>query len=154
MRGCVSIGSAFSIEPISVSEIMITKSVNWEEGLEKKSSDTMGGMKKKVAHGIYVAYGGITPQLASLNKFTVADADALKDAMIHMLDNAISSARPAGAMEVCELFWWEDIPNKKHNNVSKIVKSVKFIPKDDYPYYEIERPYILDDINEEHICFI
>lgn len=153
VRGCVSIGCAYSIAPIDIENMQITKCVNWLEGYQNKSSDTIG-MKSMIDHGIYIAYGGISPQLAELNGFTVDDVDAIKNAIINMMEYSISASRPAGSLEVCDLFWWEDIPNKKHYNVSKIVKSVKFIPKDDYPYYEIERPYTLDEIKEEHISFL
>lgn len=54
IRGPVSIHSAFSVAPINVTSIQITKSVNSEDTKDgKKSSDTMG-MKHRVDCGTYV----------------------------------------------------------------------------------------------------
>ncbi len=52
VRGPVSIHSAFSVLPVSINSMQITKSVN-SETKEKKSSDTMG-MKHRVDFGVYV----------------------------------------------------------------------------------------------------
>lgn len=62
VRGPVSIHPAFSVDPIDVDDIQITKSVNGTTG-EKKSSDTMG-MKHRVAFGVYTTFGSINCQLA------------------------------------------------------------------------------------------
>lgn len=66
VRGPVSVQSAFSISPIDISSIQITKSVNGEPG-EKKSSDTMG-TKHRVAFGLYLFCGSINCQLAEKNR--------------------------------------------------------------------------------------
>ncbi|MBU1182264.1 MAG: type I-C CRISPR-associated protein Cas7/Csd2, partial [Proteobacteria bacterium] len=79
IRGPVSIHSAFSVVPLNVSSIQITKSVSGEGDGTKKASDTMG-MKHRVDHGLYVTYGAINPQLASKTEFTDEDAKAIKTA--------------------------------------------------------------------------
>ncbi|MBU1182267.1 MAG: type I-C CRISPR-associated protein Cas7/Csd2, partial [Proteobacteria bacterium] len=79
IRGPVSIHSAFSVVPVSVSSMQITKSVSGEGDGTKKASDTMG-MKHRVDHGLYVTYGAINPQLASKTEFTDEDAKAIKTA--------------------------------------------------------------------------
>ena len=66
VRGPVSIQSAFSVEPIDIASIQITKSVNSGTG-KKKSSDTMG-MKHKVSSALYII--NIMAQL-SRQKFDV-----------------------------------------------------------------------------------
>ncbi len=111
IRGPVSIHSAFSVTPVSMSSIQITKSVSGEGDGTKKASDTMG-MKHRVDHGVYVSYGAINPQLASKTWFKDEDATAIKDALEHLFDNDASSARPEGSMEVVAVFWWQ------HNNPS------------------------------------
>ena len=63
IRGPVTIQSAFSIEPVSVTSTQITKSVSGEGDGTKRSSDTMG-MKHRVDTAMYVTYGAMTPQLA------------------------------------------------------------------------------------------
>jgi CRISPR-associated protein Csd2 len=108
IRGPVSVQSAFSVEPVDVSSLQITKSVNLktdEKDPSKKSGDTMG-MKHRIDHGIYVAYGSINRQLAEKTGFSDSDAEKLKNAMLRMFENDESSARPGGSMEVRKLIWW------------------------------------------------
>jgi CRISPR-associated protein Csd2 len=118
VRGPVSIHSAFSVTPVSVSSIQITKSVSGEGAGTKKASDTMG-MKHRVDHGVYVSYGAINPQLASKTWFTDEDAKAIKNAVEHLFDNDASSARPEGTMEVVAAFWWQH--NVRHGQYSSAV---------------------------------
>lgn len=106
VRGPVSIHSAFSIEPIRPESIQITKSVNSETTSDgKKGSDTMG-MKHRVDKAVYVFYGSINPQLAEKTKFSNEDAEAIKGILPKIFENDESSARPAGSMEVLNVFWW------------------------------------------------
>jgi CRISPR-associated protein Csd2 len=129
IRGPVSIHSAFSIVPVSVSSIQITKSVSGEGDGTKKASDTMG-MKHRVDHGLYVSYGAINPQLASKTWFEDEDATAIKNALEHLFDNDSSSARPEGSMEVAAVFWWQH--NVKHGQYSSAVvhRSLSVTPRD------------------------
>ena len=62
VRGPVSIHTATSVNPIDITSMQITKSVNSEPG-QGKGSDTMG-MKHRVDFGLYVFYGSINTQLA------------------------------------------------------------------------------------------
>ena len=113
IRGPVSIQSAFSVEPVDVTSIQITKSVNLttnEKDPSKKSADTMG-MKHRVDKGIYVTFGSINRQLAELTDFSDEDAAKLKSAMQNMFVNDESSARPAGSMEVVKVIWWAHTDN-------------------------------------------
>ena len=111
IRGPVSIQSAFSVEPIDVSSLQIIKSVNLTTNAKdpsQKSSDTMG-MKHRVDRGIYVTFGSMSRQLSEKTGFTDADANKLKEAMLHMFENDESSARPSGSMEVLKVIWWTHI---------------------------------------------
>ena len=75
VRGPVSIHPAFSVDPIIIDSVQITKSVNSEDTKDgKKSSDTMG-MKHRVDCGTYVFYGSMNPQLAELTGFSDEDAE-------------------------------------------------------------------------------
>ncbi|WP_312693790.1 type I-C CRISPR-associated protein Cas7/Csd2 [Caproiciproducens sp.] len=107
VRGPVSVHPAFSVDPIDIASIQITKSVNSITG-DKKSSDTMG-MKHSVPFGVYVFYGSINCQLAEKTGFTEEDTELIRKALVTLFENDSSSARPDGSMEVCKLFWW------KHN---------------------------------------
>lgn len=139
IRGPVSIHSAFSVVPVSVSSMQITKSVSGEGDGAKKASDTMG-MKHRVDHGMYVSYGAINPQIASKTWFEDDDAKAIKNALEHLFDNDASSARPEGSMEVVAVFWWQH--NVKHGQYSSAVvhRSLSVEPKE-----EVNDPKRIED---------
>lgn len=129
IRGPVSIHPAFSVAPVGVSSIQITKSVSNEGDGKQRGSDTMG-MKHRVDHGVYVCYGSINPQLASKTGFTYDDAIAVKEALITLFDNDASSARPEGSMEVDRVIWWEhSSPNGQYSS-AKVHRSLRVKVKD------------------------
>lgn len=105
IRGPVSVHPAFSVDPIDITSIQITKSVN-SESKEGKASDTMG-MKHRVDFGVYVLKGSINVQLAEKTGFTTDDAEKIKEAIRTLFVNDSSSARPDGSMEVVKVYWWE-----------------------------------------------
>lgn len=108
IRGPVTVQSAFSVEPIDITSLQITKSVSGEGDGNKRSSDTMG-MKHRVDQGIYVLFGSMNPQLAVKTGFSDADAEAIKQVLPRLFENDEAAARPAGSMEVLKVIWW------KHN---------------------------------------
>ena len=118
IRGPVSIQSAFSVEPISITSTQITKSVSGEGDGSKKSSDTMG-MKHRVDKAVYVAFGAMSPQLAERTGFSDEDADKIKQVLYKLFEGDESSARPAGSMVIEKVIWW------KHNNKSGQYSSAK-----------------------------
>ncbi len=118
IRGPVSIQSAFSVEPVSITSTQITKSVSGEGDGSKKSSDTMG-MKHRVDSAVYVAFGGMTPQLAERTGFNEGDADKIKQVLPKLFEGDASSARPEGSMVVEKVIWW------KHNCKSGQYSSAK-----------------------------
>ena len=139
IRGPVSVHPAFSVAPVNVSSIQITKSVSNEGDGKQRSSDTMG-MKHRVDHGVYVCYGSINPQLASKTGFTYEDALAIKGALVHLFDNDASSARPEGSMEVHKVVWWEhSSPNGQYSS-AKVHRSLRVTVKDG-----ISEPRAIDD---------
>lgn len=128
IRGPVSVQSAFSVTPVSVTSIQITKSVSGEGDGTKRASDTMG-MKHRVDHGVYVLKGAMNPQLASLTGFSDADAQAIKAALVSLFEGDSSSARPEGSMEVVKVFWWQhNCPNGQYSS-AKVHRTLKVEPK-------------------------
>lgn len=111
VRGPLTIQSAFSKEPVSVTSTQITKSVSGEGDGTKRGSDTMG-MKHRVDHGIYECYGSINPQLAERTGFSDSDAEVIKSLLPRLFENDASSARPDGSMQVLQVVWW------RHGNKS------------------------------------
>lgn len=118
IRGPVTIQSAFSVEPVSVTSTQITKSVSGEGDGSKRGSDTMG-MKHRVDAGVYVSYGSINPQLADRTEFAAEDAAIIKAMLPKLLENDASSARPEGSMEVLKVVWWH------HPSKSGVCSSAK-----------------------------
>lgn len=106
IRGPVTVQSAFSVAPIDVCSVQITKSVSGESDSGKRSSDTMG-MKHRVDEGVYVFFGSMNPQLAERTGFSDDDADAIKQTLPRLFENDESSARPAGSMEILKVIWWK-----------------------------------------------
>lgn len=119
VRGPVSIQSAFSVEPVIIESIQITKSVNSETTSDgKKDSSTMG-MKHRVNNAVYVTYGSISPQLSEKTGFSEDDAMLIKNALATLFEGDESSARPSGSMQVLKLIWFT------HNNKSGQYSSMK-----------------------------
>ncbi|MDR1961839.1 MAG: type I-C CRISPR-associated protein Cas7/Csd2, partial [Gracilibacteraceae bacterium] len=143
IRGPVTIQSAVSIEPVDISSLQITKSVNLETGSDpdKKGSDTMG-MKHRVEFGVYVAYGSINCQLAEKTGFSDADADKLHEALKTMFVNDVSAARPDGSMEIVKTVWWKHNCRSGQYSSAEVHRSlqVKMPEKGEAPHIEIEPP--------------
>lgn len=136
IRGPVSIHTATSIEPVDVTSMQITKSVNSvtnEKDPGQKTSDTMG-MKHRVDFGVYVFYGSINPQLAERTGFKKEDAEKLKQGLQTLFANDASSARPDGSMEVNKVFWWEHNSKLGQYSSAAVHRSVRVEKlKDEYP---------------------
>ncbi len=131
VRGPVSVHCAFSVLPISIDSMQITKSVN-SETKEKKSSDTMG-MKHKVYSALYVVKGSINHQLAEKTGFSDEDAEKIKEALRTLFVNDSSSARPDGSMEVCRVYWWKHNCPMGQYSSAKVHRLIKITAKVDDP---------------------
>lgn len=118
IRGPVSIHSAFSVEPISITSTQITKSVSGEGDGAKKASDTMG-MKHRVDKSVYYTVGAMNPQLAERTGFSDDDAEVIKKVLPSLFEGDASSARPEGSMTVEKVIWW------RHNSKSGQFSSAK-----------------------------
>lgn len=124
VRGPVTIQSAFSVEPVSITSTQITKSVSGEGDGSKRGSDTMG-MKHRVDSGIYVTYGAMSPQLAERTGFSDEDAEKIKSVLTKLFEGDASSARPEGSMQVLKLIWWEHNCKSGQYSSAKVHGSLK-----------------------------
>lgn len=124
VRGPVTLHSAFSIEPVSVTSTQITKSVSGEGDGSKKAPDTMG-MKHRVDSGVYVAFGAMSPQLAERTGFSDDDAQTIKAVLSKLFEGDASSARPEGSMQVLKLIWWEHNCKSGQYSSAKVHGSLK-----------------------------
>lgn len=131
IRGPVSIQSAFSVEPVSITSTQITKSVSGDGDGSKKGSDTMG-MKHRVDNAVYVAYGAMSPQLAEKTGFSDADANTLKAILPKLFEGDASSARPEGSMTVEKVIWWQHNSKAGQYSSAKVHRSLKVNPDGSY----------------------
>jgi CRISPR-associated protein Csd2 len=137
IRGPVTIQSAFSLEPVSITSTQITKSVSGEGDGSKKSSDTMG-MKHRVDKAVYVAYGAMTPQLAERTGFSDADADIIKLVLPKMFEGDASSARPEGSMSVEKVLWWQHNSKAGQYSSAKVHRTLSVNPDGTYELTKLE----------------
>ena len=105
IRGAVSISHSFSLHPVDIIELPITRCINSETGT-RRGSDTLG-FKSFVRYGLYVLKGSVNTHYAERNDFSEDDAEKLKAALSTMFHNDISAARPEGSMTVERLYWWQ-----------------------------------------------
>lgn len=141
VRGPVSIHQAFSLSPIEVQSLQITKSVNGEkkEKGENRASDTMG-MKHFVRFGLYELKGSINVQLAEKTGFSQEDAEVVKECLRTLFVSDASSARPDGSMEVVRLYWWEHNCKDGQYSSARVHRSLKIALRD-----EDKQPSAVDD---------
>lgn len=139
IRGPVSIGTAYSLEPIDVIDLQITRSINVNTPKNKYERDTSTmGLKYIVEKGIYVFYGSIFPQLAEKTGFNEDDAELIKQAMANMFDNDASSARPSGSMVMERLYWWTHNRKIGQYSQARVFRSLKVTPEENAPYFKVE----------------
>lgn len=147
IRGPVSIHSAFSVEPLDIIDVQITKSVNADKSTKKtednsdnesqKSSDRMG-MKFRVTNSIYVFFGSMNPQLAERTKFSDKDADVIKCILPKLFENDASSARPEGSMSVKKVFWWKHNCKAGQYSSAKVHGSLKVNADGSYELHNLD----------------
>ena len=126
IRGPLTIQSAFSKEPVSITSTQITKSVSGEGDGSKRGSDTMG-MKHRVDQGVYECYGSINTQLADRTGFSDADAGVIKSILPKLFENDASSARPDGSMSVMTVVWWRHNSKAGQYSSAKVHESLRGI---------------------------
>lgn len=150
VRGPLTIHSAFSKEPVSITSTQITKSVSGEGDGSKRGSDTMG-MKHRVDSGIYECYGSINPQLAERTGFSDLDADVIKSILPKLFENDASSARPEGSMQVMKVVWWRHSSRAGQYSSAKVHDSLRKLLQADGTFDEIELGSALADLVPEVI---
>ena len=150
VRGPLTIHSAFSKEPVSITSTQITKSVSGEGDGSKRGSDTMG-MKHRVDSGIYECYGSINPQLAERTGFSDLDADVIKSILPKLFENDASSARPEGSMQIMKVVWWRHSSRAGQYSSAKVHDSLRKLLQADGTFDEIELGSALADLVPEVI---
>lgn len=119
IRGPVSVSLGKSLSPVDVITMQITRSTNGmasENG--KRSADTMG-TKHFIDFGVYKITGSMNCYFAQRTGFSDEDAQQIKQALLSLFENDMSSARPEGSMAVERLYWFV------HPNALGIASSAK-----------------------------
>ena len=124
VRGPVTLQSAFSLEPVSITSSQITKSVNGEGDGSKRGSDTIG-MKHRVDNATYVAFGAMSPQLAERTGFSDDDAELIKQVLPKLFEGDASSARPEGSMAVEKVVWWQHSSKSGQYSSAKVHRTLR-----------------------------
>jgi len=124
IRGPVTIQSAFSLAPISITSTQITKSVSGEGDGSKKSSDTMG-MKHRVDKATYATFGAMTPQLAVKTGFSNQDAELIKSVLPRLFEGDASSARPEGSIVIDKVIWWQHSSKSGQYSSAKVHQTLR-----------------------------
>lgn len=137
IRGPVTIQSAFTIEPVSITSTQITKSVSGEGDGSKRAADTMG-MKHRVDSAVYVAFGAMTPQLAERTGFSDKDAEAIKAVLPKLFEGDASSARPEGSMVVEKVIWWQHNSKAGQYSSAKVHRTLSVKPDGSYTLDNLE----------------
>ena len=119
IRGPVSVSLGKSLSPVDVITMQITRSTNGmasESG--KRSADTMG-TKHFVDFGVYKITGSMNCYFAQRTGFSDEDAQLIRQALLSLFENDMSSARPEGSLAVEKLYWFV------HPNALGIASSAK-----------------------------
>ena len=135
IRGPVSISYASSIEPVNISDILITRSENLTAEKNNKKGSTTMGYKYVIDKGGYVFHGSISPSLAKKTGFTKDDAGKIKEALLTLFENDASHARPSGSMTLAALYWWEHQGSLSSHPPIKLFRSVSITPQEAWPYF-------------------
>lgn len=150
IRGPVTLQSAFSKEPVSITSTQITKSVSGEGDGSKRGADTMG-MKHRVDEGIYECYGSVYPQLAERTGFSDADVVVIKGILPKLFENDASSARPGGSMQVLNVIWWRHNSKAGQYSSARVHDSLRGILQADGSFDRATLKGALPDLEPEVI---
>ncbi len=148
VRGPISLFPAFSIDPIDIEDIQITKSVNLKTmPYGEKDASTMG-MKTRVDFGLYLTKGSINCQLAEKTGFSDEDAEKFLAALNTLFEGDASSARPEGSMVLERVYCFKHNNKKGQYSTAKVHSSVVVRKKE-----SIVIPHSFDDY-EVHCEFL
>ena len=130
VNGPVSIQPAETVDPVDITTMTITKSVNGDttEG-DVRSADTVGS-KSRVEFGLYVIRGSINCSLADKTGLSDEDAEKILKAVETLFENDESAARPAGSMEVRKMIIWRHSSKSGNYGPGKVQRSLHIEKKE------------------------
>ena len=100
----------------------------------------------------YVIKGSVSPYLGDKSGLTQADVEALKDALTNIFTYDASAARPAGTMEVAELYWFDAGSKSGRLSTAATLRTVDVQPAEQFPFYAAETHFekLPDNVTVEH----
>ena len=104
IHGPVSIHHAFSVDPIEIEEMSITRCISSIDA-KGRATDTLG-FRSYVRYGLYVMKGSICAGLAEKTGFSEQDCILLRNCIRNIFNNDGSSARPEGSIVLERFYWW------------------------------------------------
>ena len=145
IRGPVTIQSAFSVEPITVSSNQIIKSTSLEGDGVNRQPDQMG-MKHRVDRAIYVTFGSMNPQLSERTGFNNDDAETIKAVLPKLFEGDASSARPEGSMAVEKVIWWQHNSKAGQYSSAKVHRTLSVNPDGSFELDNLDglKPELID----------
>lgn len=146
VRGPVQLTFARSVDPVVTLEHSITRmAVATEAEAEKQSGDnrTMG-RKNTVPYGLYVAYGFVSPALATQTGFSEEDLEVLWSALVNMFEHDHSAARGMMATQKLIVFKHDtalgNAPSHKLFDLVKIAKKADVAVARKFADYDVVVP--------------
>lgn len=145
IRGPVTIQSAFSVEPITVSSNQIIKSTSLEGDGVNRQPDQMG-MKHRVDRATYVTFGSMNPQLSERTGFNNDDAETIKAVLPKLFEGDASSARPEGSMAVEKVIWWQHNSKAGQYSSAKVHRTLSVNPDGSFELDKLDglEPELID----------
>ncbi len=93
VRGPLQLTFARSIDPISPSEVTITRVAKTTEARAEKEGTTEMGRKNMIPYGLYRAHGFVSPSFARMTGFSEADLQLTWQALLRMFEDDRSASR-------------------------------------------------------------
>ncbi len=143
VRGPVTIQHAFSVDPIVIEELPITRCINGA-ARQGRSSDTLG-FRSYVRYGLYVMKGSVCAGLAQKTGFTEQDCIRLRNVMRDIFNGDASSSRPDGSMVLERLYWWNHHTPAGDYPSAKVFESVQIHKREDVDYPITFSDYIIEE---------
>ena len=104
VNGCVTVTFAKSLEPIVIQELSITRCAVQSEKEKEKGNKSTFGTKHIVSNATYRFAMSVNARRAKQNHFSDEDLALLIQAVRTMFVDNESAARPAGSMDVSNMF--------------------------------------------------
>lgn len=95
IKGAVQVGDAMTYDPVHITELSITRGIVAKNEDEFDTKDKTMGRHSVIEYGLFHTLIQVSPAMAMENGVTWDDVNVLIDAILHMYEEDMSSARPS-----------------------------------------------------------